>query len=137
MVGTEQAPEEASSPESEPRTHPRSHRVVSGGSFRRAYAKGGRARGTQLMVVAVANGLGETRLGLSVGKRIWKSAVRRNRIRRVFREAFRLSYPELPAGYDLVLIPAVPKLEPSTGPIAEELVRLAVKAAAKADRKAE
>ena len=87
-------------------------------------------------MIAVPNGLPHSRLGLSVGKRIWKSAVRRNRIRRVFREAFRVRYDALPRGYDLVLIPAVPRLEPRLGTIAPELERLAAKAAAKADRKA-
>jgi ribonuclease P protein component len=111
----------------------RADRLISGGAFRRAYARGGRARGALLIVVAAPNDLGHTRLGLSVGKRIWKSAVRRNRIRRVFREAFRLHLHELPAGYDLVLIPAAPKLEPRMPEVAAELLRLAPRAAAKAD----
>jgi ribonuclease P protein component len=81
-----------------------------------------------------------TRLGLSVGKTIWKSAVKRNRIRRVFREAFRLAYPELPPGLDVVLIPARPKLVPVLADIRAELVGLVLKAASKragsGDRKA-
>jgi ribonuclease P protein component len=76
------------------------------------FSEGGRARGGALVVVVRENGLPETRLGLSVGKSIWKSAVRRNRVRRVFREAFRLHRRELPAGVDVVMIPAVPKLDP-------------------------
>ena len=80
------------------------------------------------MVVACENGLGVSRLGLSIGRRIWKSAVRRNRVRRIFREAFRLSYPELPVGYDFILIPAEPKLEPQLAATCKELVHLAKKA---------
>jgi ribonuclease P protein component len=92
------------------------------------------------IVVACPNGLETTRLGLSVGKTIWKSAVKRNRIRRVFREAFRLAYPELPPGLDVVLIPARPKLVPVLADIRAELVGLVLKAASKragsGDRKA-
>ena len=114
----------------------RKDRIVSGAAFRRIYAHGSRVRGELLMVVACANGLEHPRLGLSVGKRIWKSAVRRNRVRRVFREAFRLARDRLPAGFDLVLIPAVPRLEARLEPVMAELVRLAPRAAEKARRKA-
>ena len=69
-----------------------------------------------------------------MGKRIWKSAVKRNRIRRVFREAFRLSALELPH-LDLVMIPAVPKLTPDTPAASAELVRLARKVESKLDRR--
>ena len=82
--------------------------------FARVYSRGSRARGHLLTVAVCPNGLDRTRLGLSVGKRVWKRAVRRNRVRRVFREAFRLSLPELPPGIDVVLIGAAgvtPELE--------------------------
>ena len=83
-------------------------RVRSGSHFQRAYREGNRARSAHMIVVACPNGLAFSRLGLSVGKRIWKHAVRRNHVRRLFREAFRLSYPDLPGGYDYILIPAIP-----------------------------
>ena len=88
-----------------------------------------------MIVVGASNGLEHPRLGLSVGRRIWKSAVKRNRIRRVFREAFRLSAAELPH-LDLVMIPAVPKLQPDTPAARAELVRLARKIEARLDREA-
>ena len=113
----------------------RSQRVVRGGDFQRAYREGSRARGELLVVVAVPNDAGLTRLGLSVGKKIWKSAVRRNRVRRVFREAFRVAQHELPEGYDLVLIPARPRLEPDLLATRRELVHLARKAAARCEAK--
>ena len=96
--------------------------------FERAYRHGSRARGSELLVIAVVNGLAHSRLGLSVGRKVWKNAVRRNRVRRVFREAFRLSYPSLPPGHDFVMIPAEPRLEPRLEPVSEELLRLAHKA---------
>ena len=109
----------------------RSRRMIRGGEFQRAYRSGRRARGDVLTVVAVPNELGYTRLGLSVGKVIWKSAVRRNRVRRVFREAFRLEQHELPSGFDLVLIPSRKRLEPELAATRAELVRLAHAAADK------
>ena len=86
-------------------------------------------------MVARPNGLAHSRLGLSIGKSIWKSAVKRNRVRRIFREAFRLSYPDLPSGYDLVLIAAAPKLEPVLAATRTELVGMAHKAARRAREK--
>lgn len=98
------------------------------GDFARAFRGGSRARSESLLVVVMENGLDHARLGLSVGKRIWKSAVRRNRVRRIFREAFRLSQHELPAGVDVVLIPGRPKLEPELETTRRELVQLCAKA---------
>lgn len=115
------------------RRFPRQFRIRSGSSFTRIYREGKRARGETMIVVGARSGLGHPRLGLSVGKRIWKSAVKRNRIRRVFREAFRLSAPELPH-LDLVMIPAVPKLTPDTPAASAELVRLARKVESKLAR---
>lgn len=103
-------------------------RIRSGRDFNRVYRQGRRARGSTLLVVGAPNGLGHPRLGLSVGKKVWKSAVKRNRVRRVFREAFRLSARDLPP-LDLVLIPAQPKLRPETAETARELRRLAQKVA--------
>ncbi|MCK6446915.1 MAG: ribonuclease P protein component [Planctomycetes bacterium] len=115
--------------------HPRAARMRGLVDFQRAYREGSRAKGSILTVVARANGLDRSRLGLSVGRAIWKSAVRRNRIRRIFREAFRLEQTRLPLGFDFVLIPAAPKLEPELAPTREELVRLARKAAARAEER--
>ncbi|MCL4107120.1 UNVERIFIED_CONTAM: hypothetical protein GTU68_039112 [Idotea baltica] len=47
---------------------------------------------------------GLTRIGLSVSKKNG-NAICRNRIKRLLREAFRLSRLELPVGLDLILIP--------------------------------
>lgn len=47
------------------------------------------------------------RYALIVGRR-WGDAVRRNRHRRLLREAFRTSRSELPAGFDFALVPRSP-----------------------------
>jgi ribonuclease P protein component len=106
-------------------------RLARRNEFARAFRVGARARGSVVLVVVAENGLAHTRLGLSVGRVIWKSAVKRNRVRRVFREAFRLSYPKLPRGLDVVMIPARPKLDPNLQATCTELVDLVERAARK------
>ena len=57
-----------------------------------------------LIVYACENDLPYLRLGLSVSLKVG-GAVQRNRLRRLYREAFRLTRHEMPTGLDLVLIP--------------------------------
>ncbi len=64
-----------------------------------------------LLVYARENELPYSRLGLSVSKK-FGGAVQRNLLRRLFREAYRLSKAEIPAGLDLVLIPRRPEPPP-------------------------
>jgi ribonuclease P protein component len=97
--------------------------------FARVYAEGSRARGAWLTVAAVENGLPLTRLGLSVGRRYEKRAVRRNAWKRRLREAFRLSYAEMPPGFDLVVIASEPGARAALTELRAELVKLAAKAA--------
>ena len=103
-------------------------RLVRGADFQRVYRDGNRARGDLVTIAVCDNGLGYSRLGLSIGKKTWKHAVRRNRLRRLFREAFRLEYAELPVGVDLVVIGSVPRIDPTLAAAREELTRLAKKA---------
>ena len=53
-------------------------------------------------IYAVPNGLSHPRLGISL-RRAVGTAVRRNRIKRLLRESFRMHQYDLPVGYDLVI----------------------------------
>jgi len=73
--------------------------------FRRVYGRGRRASGRWLTVIGVPGRSDvEVRVGLSVSK-AHGGAVRRNKIKRLLREAFRLERHRFPRGLDLVLIP--------------------------------
>lgn len=81
-----------------------SQRLRTGIEFTRVYDAKQRAGDANLLVFGAANSKDQTRFGLSVSKK-HGNAVRRARLKRLLREAFRLSQHELPSGLDLVLIP--------------------------------
>src|SRR5438874_13681861 len=72
--------------------------------FRRVYDRKRSVSDDRLIVYACENGREYNRLGLSVSRKVG-GAVVRNKFRRLYREAYRLSREGLPAGMDLVLIP--------------------------------
>ncbi|HEY2584966.1 MAG TPA: ribonuclease P protein component [Tepidisphaeraceae bacterium] len=88
----------------EPRhTFPKSHRLSNRDDFTAVYeAKVRESRGP-LTVYARPNALPHPRLGLSTSRKVG-TAPRRNRIRRLLREAFRYLQHDLPAGYDLLIV---------------------------------
>lgn len=103
--------------------------------FQLVYDRKQSAADGTLIVYVRPNGLTHHRLGLSVSRK-FGSAVVRNRLRRLLREAFRLHKQEIPPGFDLVLIP---RLQPEyqLTDLESSLVKLSRQATRKSPRKVE
>jgi ribonuclease P protein component len=106
---------------------PRTYRIRSQLDFDRAFSTGKMAMDARLVVHAIRNQLGWSRLGISVSRKVGSSP-QRNRWKRVIREAFRRSRSTLPSGLDLVVRPrrgAVAELEQ----VQQSLIKLAARLA--------
>ncbi|MGL6094468.1 MAG: ribonuclease P protein component [Fimbriiglobus sp.] len=104
-------------------------RMKTPAEFKAVYDRKRSSADDRLIVYAGPNALGHPRLGLSVSKKVGGAPVR-NRFKRLFREAFRLTKHELPA-VDLILIPRPHAGEPTLDGVKESLLRLAHQAARK------
>ncbi len=100
--------------------------------FRRVYERRRSVSDHLLIVYACENNLPHLRLGLSVSRKIGK-AIQRNRFRRLYREAFRLTRAAMPVGLDLVLIPRSSR-EPELEELKESLPKLVGQLARKLGR---
>jgi ribonuclease P protein component len=103
--------------------------------FKRVYDRRRSASDEWLIVYACENDLPHLRLGCSVSRKVG-GAVQRNRLRRLYREAFRLTKHELPMGLDLVLIPRKPD-DPKLEVLKASLLRLVGQLARKLAREAQ
>jgi ribonuclease P protein component len=80
----------------------RAQRLRRPAEFREVYSNGRRIGNDMFAANVLANNAGTARLGLSIAVRTIGGAVRRNRLRRLIRESFRLHRHELPA-LDIVI----------------------------------
>lgn len=96
-------------------------RVRAGSDFQRVYAARKSINAVAVTIAYGANGLAYSRLGVSVGVK-HGNAVRRARIKRVFRAAFREARNDLPKGFDYVLIPRKGVREYVTSAVKKALV---------------
>ena len=92
------------------RSLPKSSRLLKRRDFLRVQRRGRRLRTASFVVVrcrepegAPGKGKPETRLGITVTRRIGK-AVTRNRIKRLVREFFRLHRDKMPPAQDILII---------------------------------
>lgn len=102
--------------------------------FQRVYDRRRSVSNDWLIVYACENGLAHLRLGLSVSRK-FGGAVERNRLRRLYREAFRLTRHEMPSGMDLILIPRRSQ-PPSLDELKQALPKLVRQASRKLGREA-
>ena len=80
-----------------PASFPPAARLRQPSEFNQVFRDGARSSDACFVVSARDNGLAGARLGITVAKKTVSSAARRNRIKRVVRESFRLNRAGLPA----------------------------------------
>jgi len=98
----------------------RDYRILSGGDYRRVFAKPKRISGQAFTVLACRGVMTHARLGLAVSKKVDKRAVKRNQIKRLARETFRRSAIRH-QGIDLVVIARSSAAKLTTATLAEQL----------------
>ncbi|HEX4412670.1 MAG TPA: ribonuclease P protein component [Lacipirellulaceae bacterium] len=106
---------------------PKRLKLLKAPEFERVFATRNSAGNTSLVLYAATNELGHARLGITVSRKVG-GAVKRNRWKRLLREAFRQSQHDLPAA-DLVCVvrgaspPALPELSEMIQTMAERIQR--------------
>ncbi|MCQ2452387.1 MAG: ribonuclease P protein component [Oscillospiraceae bacterium] len=95
--------------------------------FRRIYSKG-KSAASPLLVLYARRGPNrcDCRLGITVSTKLGKAVVR-NRIRRRFREIFRLNKSKLKKGYDVIVVARVRSRTARYDELERDFLRLAAK----------
>lgn len=79
-------------------------RIQKTGTFRKVYRQGRSVRQDEIVFYCMPNNLGTTRIGFSISSARVKKASARNRIRRVFKEAYRRNRSNIKDGLDIVFV---------------------------------
>jgi len=80
---------------------PKTALLRKGREFDKVYKQGKRCRGNGFSLIFIPNELGYNRVGISIHRKL-KGAVKRNRIKRIIRESFRLERLLYPKCADIV-----------------------------------
>ena len=94
--------------------------------FRRLYHTGGVANGF-LVLYARRNRTDTNRVGITVSKKLGKAHIR-NRVRRRFREVYRLNEEKFQPGWDIVVVARSKAVEASFSDLTKRYLALAKKA---------
>jgi ribonuclease P protein component len=95
--------------------------------FKRVYRFGRTVVSRNIVLYYCPNGMKNNRIGFSVSKKVGKSVVR-NKIKRIYREAFLRLEKQLCKGYDFILIARKPAVDASYHEAYKELFNLCRKA---------
>ena len=76
---------------------PRDLKLLTAENYKNVFSKAERFGNYSFTVLARSNDVNHARLGLAISKKCAKRAVDRNRIKRIFRESFRLNQHKLPS----------------------------------------
>ena len=87
-------------------TFPSFLKITHKDNFNEIIRHGNRFAGAMISMAYLEKGSSRARLGISIGKR-YGSSVKRNRFKRIVREAFRLNKHEMPP-FDMIVMPLVP-----------------------------
>ncbi len=82
---------------------PKKYRVSENNDFSRIFAKGHFFGHPLLYVKFLPNNLNHSRFGFVVGVKLFKRAVKRNRVRRVMREVVHSNLDKIPSGFDVIV----------------------------------
>lgn len=102
-------------------------RLRNSSEFRTVYASGKRYDGCLMTVFVLSNNSGNHRLGITASRKVARHAVDRNRVKRLLREAFRLSVAErssIQPGRDWVLNAKRSLLKVKVASVLEELRKI-------------
>lgn len=80
---------------------PKKHLVRKGWEYQHIYNNGKRLHGKGFSLICLSNEREHNRLGISIHRKI-RGAVKRNRIKRIVREAFRIHRNSFPQNMDIV-----------------------------------
>ena len=94
--------------------------------FRRLYAKGKSAVGPAMVLYCRKNGRKENRFGITAGTKLGHAVVR-NKVRRRFREIYRLNEDKLLPGYDIVVVARMRAVHSRSADLDKQFLRLAKK----------
>ncbi len=91
--------------------------------FKKVYRYGRTVVSRNIVLYYCPNGQGYNRIGFSISKKVGRSVVR-NRIKRIYKEAFKLIEKQIRKGYDFILIARKPAVDVTFQEACKELLSL-------------